>query len=333
MRYFATGGSGFVGQHLIRRLVRDGHQVLALARSDASGRVVEEAGATAVQGELTRIREIAPELVGCDVFVHAAAYVRDWGPPQLYDEVNIEGTREALLAAQDAGIPTFVHVSTEAVLADGRPLVKVDETHPRPVWIPGFRLRHGHRLAGDYPRTKSAAELFALGANKPKLRVVAVRPRFVWGPGDTTLGPELAKAAKRGVFRWVGGGHYLTSTCHVANVCEGIVLAAEKGVGGQAYFLTDGPDVDAREFIADYAAVFGADLGDKTVPYRTAKVVAKAVDAAWRTLRIRKAPPVTWTAFALGAHEVTVDDSKARRELGYREIVTRDQGLAELRSE
>ncbi|HSV40875.1 MAG TPA: NAD-dependent epimerase/dehydratase family protein [Nocardioidaceae bacterium] len=333
MRYFVTGGSGFVGQHLIRRLVADGHEVLALARSEASARVVEDAGATPLLGELSKIREVAPELVGCDVVVHSAAYVAHWGPPQLYDEVNIEGTRETLLAAQDAGIPTFVHVSTEAVLADGRPLVKVDETHPRPVWIPGFRLRHGHRLAGDYPRTKSAAELFALGANKPKLRVVAVRPRFVWGPGDTTLAPEMAKAAERGVFRWVGGGHYLTSTCHVANLCEGIILAAEKGIGGQAYFLTDGPDVDAREFVSAYAGAYGADMGDKTIPYLAAKVAAKAVDAAWRTLRIRKAPPVTWTAFALGAHEVTVDDSKARRDLGYREIVTRDQGLLQLQAQ
>ena len=143
--------------------------------------------------------------------------------------------------------------------------------------------------------------------------------------------PELLKAAKSGVFRWIGDGHYLTSTCHVTNVCEGIVLAAEKGVGGQAYFLTDGPDVDARDFLTELAATQGGDLGDKTVPYLVAKVAAKSIDSLWRTLRIRRDPPVTWTAFALAGHEVTVDDSKARRELGYREVVTRSEGLELLR--
>ena len=331
MRYFLTGGSGFIGQHLIARLVRDGHDVLALARSDEAVAVVEAAGAKSVRGDLNHLRDLAPQLVGCDVVVHLAGYVKVWGPPHVYDEVNVEGTREALLAAQDAGIPTFVHVSTEAVLADGRPLVNVDETHPRPVWIPGFRLRHGHRLAGDYPRTKSAAELFALGANKPKLRVVAVRPRFVWGPGDTTLLPEMEKAAKRGIWAWVAGGHYLTSTTHVTNVCEGIVLAAEKGVGGQAYFVTDGEPVEFRAFVTELAATQGIDLGEKSVPYLVAKVGAKFVDGVWRTLRIRRDPPVSWTAFAVGGHEVTVDDSLARRELGYHEVVTRSEGLELLR--
>jgi len=329
MRYFVTGGSGFVGLHLIRRLVDEGHEVLALARSDASAAAVEAAGATPLRGELGRMRELAPALEGYDVVVHAAADTRFWGHPHEYDEANIEGTRETLLAAKDAKVPVFVHVSTEAVLADGRPLVKVDEGHARPVAKQGL-FRRGRRHAGDYPRTKSAAELFALGANRPGFRVVAVRPRFVWGPGDTTVLPELLKVAKKGLWRWVDGGHYLTSTCHVANTVEGILLAAEKGRGGQAYFLTDGDDVEVREFFTRCAEAFGVDLGDKSIPHAAARVGAWTVDSAWRTLRLKSDPPITWTAFALGAHEVTVDDSKAREELGYREVVTRPEGYLSL---
>ncbi len=329
MRYFVTGGSGFVGQHLVRRLVADGHQVLALARSSTSAATVEAAGATVLRGELARIRERAGDLRGYDVVVHAAADTRQWGSPYEFDEVNIEGTRETLLAAKDAGIGVFVHVSTEAVLADGRPLVKVDETHPRPVANPGL-FRRGHRHAGDYPRTKSAAELFALRADRPGFRVVAVRPRLVWGPGDTTVLPEVLAAASKGRWSWVDGGHYLTSTCHVANVCEGIVLAAEKGSGGQAYFLTDGPDVELREFLTRCAQAYDVTLPDRSVPRSLARAASWGVDAAWRTLRLKSTPPVTWTAFALAGHEVTVDDSKARRELGYREVVTRDEGYLSL---
>jgi len=319
MRYFVTGGSGFLGQHLIRRLRTDGHDVLALARSDRAAQVVEAAGATPVPGELSAIRDIAATIAGSDVVVHAAADTRPWGFPHEYDEVNIEGTRETLLAAQDAGVPVLVHISTEAQLAEGKPLVRVDETHPRP-----------EKPAGDYPRTKGVAEQFALGADRPGFRVVAVRPRLVWGPGDTTMLPEILKAARDGRWRWVNGGHYLTSTCHVANVCEGIVRAADKGAGGQAYFLTDGPDVEVREFLTHCAAAYDVELPDRSVPYLVAKVGAWTIDATWRTLRKRTDPPVSWTAFALGAHEVTVDDSLARRELGYRPVITRDEGYLTL---
>lgn len=329
MRYFVTGGSGFLGQHLIRRLVKDEHDVLALARSDSSVATVEAAGATALRGDLADMRTLAPSLVGCDVVVHAAAYTGPWAEPAFWDEVNIEGTRETLLAAQDAKVPTFVHVSTEAVLADGKPLVSVDESHPRPAKKLGF-MKRGTRHAGDYPRTKSAAELFALGANKPGFRVVAVRPRLIWGPDDLTILPVVIEAARNGSWRWVDGGHYLTSTCHVFNVCEGIVLAADKGVGGQAYFLTDGPDIEFREFITACAAAKGVQLPDKSVPHGVAKVAAWTIDSAWRTLRRKNDPPLTWTAYALGAHEITVDDAKARRELGYVPVISREEGYSSL---
>ena len=329
MRYFVTGGSGFLGQHLIRRLVNDGHDVLALARSDQASATVEAAGAASLRGDLKEIRSLAPSLVGCDVVVHAAAYTGPWGDPQYWDEVNIEGTRETLLAAQDAKVPTFVHVSTEAVLADGHPLVRVDETHPRPATKVGL-FRRGRHHAGDYPRTKSAAELFALGADKPRMKVVAVRPRLIWGPDDQTILPVVLDAARDGSWRWVDGGHYLTSTCHVFNVCEGILLAAEKGTGGQAYFLTDGPDVEFREFISRCAGQFGVELPDKSVPHAVARAAAWTIDAAWKTLRKKNDPPLTWTAFALGAHEITVDDSKARAELGYKPVISREEGYRTL---
>ena len=279
MRYFVTGGSGFLGQHLIRRLVKDGHDVLALARSDSSAATVESAGATVLRGELSEMRSLAPSIVGCDVVVHAAAYTGPWAEPSFWDEVNIEGTRESLLAAQDAKVPTFVHVSTEAVLADGKPLVKVDESHPRPAKKHGFMsAAPGTRVTIRAPRAPPSSS--PLVADKPKFRVVAVRPRLIWGPDDLTILPVVIDAAKTGSWRWVDGGHYLTSTCHVFNVCEGIVLAAEKGAGGQAYFLTDGPDIEFREFITACAAALDVELPDKSVPHAVAKTAAWTIDSA-----------------------------------------------------
>jgi nucleoside-diphosphate-sugar epimerase len=164
-----------------------------------------------------------------------------------------------------------------------------------------------------------------LAANRDGLTTVIVRPRFVWGAGDTNLLPKIAEAVKRGRFGWVDGGRYLTSTCHVDNVAEGILLAAERGAPGEIYFLTDGEPVDFRDFLTQVLATQGVDPGTRSIPRWLAR--ATAALTGWM-----KHPPVTKTALALIGHEVTVVDAKARRELGYTSHVSRERGLAEMRA-
>src|SRR4051794_40192532 len=127
---FVTGGSGFVGGALIRRLVRDGWTVRALARSDPSAQSVQEAGAEAVRGDLDDTAAMRAGAEGADVFHHAAAKVEDFGDPADFERVTVQGTKNAVAAAREAGVPRFVHVGTEAALMDGQPLVDVDETTP-----------------------------------------------------------------------------------------------------------------------------------------------------------------------------------------------------------
>jgi nucleoside-diphosphate-sugar epimerase len=176
---------------------------------------------------------------------------------------------------------------------------------------------------GAYPLTKGLAEQAVLAANRDGLETVVVRPRFVWGKGDTNLLPEFIAAVEKGSYAWVGGGHYLTSTVHVENVIEGLLLAADKGAPGAIYFLTDGTPVEFRDFITKLLATQGVDPGTRSAPrwlVRTAVTLT-----SWL-----KRPPLSKTAFALMGHEVTVDDSKARRELGYVGKKKMDEGLAEM---
>ena len=316
MEAFVTGGSGFVGQHLIRMLVERGHTAGALARSEGSAELVAAAGATPVRGDLDDRTRLAEAMAGVDVVVHAAAYTAAWGSRADFERVNVEGTRNVLEAAKEARVPRLVQVSTEAVLADGRPLVRADESRPRP-----------RGPVGEYARTKGVAEDLVLRGNSAALTTVAVRPRFVWGPGDTTVLSAIAEAAAKGRYAWIDGGHYLTSTCHVLNACHGILLAAERGRGGQAYFLTDGPPVEVRDFLTRYAASAGVTLSDRTVPRWLIAGTAVAAELIWATLRLRGEPPVTRTFVALSAQEMTVVDDLARTELGYAPVITREQGL------
>lgn len=88
-----------------------------------------------------------------------------------------------------------------------------------------------------YSLTKGLAEQRAIAANSPELTTVVVRPRLVWGQGDTTLLPQFVKAVRSGAFAWIDGGHYQTSTCHVRNVCEGSARRCRAGRGGEVYLL------------------------------------------------------------------------------------------------
>lgn len=319
MRAFVTGGSGYVGRNLIRQLKARGDTVHALVRSPGSARVVEGLGAEPVMGELDDRAAMQAGMSGCDTVFHAAAEVSEWGPRERYHAVNVEGTRRVLEAARGAGVPAFVHVGTEAALCDGSPLLNLDERRPLPE----------HPLP-RYPETKNQAERLVRAANAEGFRTVVVRPRFIWGNDDTSVLTALVAAVKAGRFLWMDGGRYPTSTTHVDNVCEGLLLAAAKGRGGEAYFVTDGPPVELRGFITRLLATQNVDPGSKSLPKAVVLLLARASEWLWDTFNLRGNPPATRMAVHLFGEPVTVNDAKARRELGYQGRVTREQGLARL---
>lgn len=314
-----TGGSGFVGRNLIRALTARGDKVLALARSASALETVQSLGAIPVLADLLTVS--ANQLRGCETVFHAAAVVDEWGPREWFEAVNVTGTRHLLEVAKAAGIRCFVHVGTEAVFAEGPPLVGLDETR----LIPDSPLPR-------YPATKAAAEKLVRAANSVQMRTVVIRPRLIWGADDTSVLPKLVQAVEKGQFAWIDGGHYLTSTCHVRNVVEGALLAAEKGCGGEAYFLTDGTPVEFRDFMTSLFATRGVNPGNRSMPRWLVLLLARSCEWLWEHLPLPGAPPLTRLAVVLGCQEVTVSDAKARHELGYTSHVTTRQGLDELGS-
>jgi nucleoside-diphosphate-sugar epimerase len=313
-RVFVTGGSGFLGRELVRELVARGRAVRGLARSTAARAVLGELGAEAVTGDLGDVRVLQQGMSGCQLVLHAAAHAKDHGPREEFFRANVRGTENVVAAARSAGVERLVHVSTEAVLADGNPIVQADEERPI-----------AERPVGLYPLTKGLAEKHVRAAAREGFDAVVVRPRFIWGRGDTTLLPSMLKVVNDGRWRWIDGGRYLTSTCHVANAVEGLLCAAERGRSGGVYFLTDGAPVEFRSFVGDMLRAAGADPGEKNLPRWVAQVIA-ALTAFLPN------PPITRTALALVSHEVTVNDTRARRELGYEGKKSIPEGLAELRS-
>ncbi len=316
---FVTGGSGFIGGRLVERLVAEGRSVRALARSEASAERVATLGAEPVHGDIGDRASLATAAAGTETAFHLAAHLGEWGPLADFERGNVEGTQNVLAACAEAGVRRFVHCGTEAALMAGEPLVQVDETAP---------LRPDSRA--PYPATKARAEQAVRGANRDGFETVAVRPRFVWGKGDTTLLPGMIETVEAGKWAWVGGGRNVTDTAHVDNVVEGLLLAAAKGRPGESYFVTDGERVTFREFVTAMLETQGVEPPDRNLPAWTAAPMARICEAAWKLLPLKGDPPMTTFRSWLLTQECTIEIDKARDELGYTPIVTHEQGLAAL---
>lgn len=314
---FVTGGSGFVGGALIRRLVADGLEVRALSRSDRSAQAVRELGAEPVRGDLDERSSLAEGAAGCELAFHAAAEVEEWGSWDSFARGNVVGTLNVLEGCRRAGVRRLVHVGTEAALLAGQPLVNADE-----------RMELRPDSPAYYPATKAMAE--RLVRRFDGMETVVIRPRLVWGPGDSTVLPGLLQAVRSGRFAWIGGGRHRTSTAHVDNVIEGLVLGAREGRSGQAYFVTDGEPLVFRDFVSRLLDTQGENPGERNLPKPVAAAIARGGEALWRGLPLDGAPPLTRLALWLTSLECTIDTTKARSELGYRPVISVDHGLASL---
>ena len=222
MKILVTGGSGFLGARLILKLVADGHDVLALARSASSGARVDRLGATPLTGDLERLEEL--RLPVLDAVVHTAAYFRFAGPRKSYLRTNVDGTKALLEAARQAGVTSFVHVSAAGVIMDdeGSPIRNADES----------AATFPNSFSG-YIASKARAEAVVLTANQAGFRTIAIRPPAIWGPGDA-FSRAIPEAIGSGKFAFIDRGDYHFSTCHVDNVIEALQCALTGGDGGRA---------------------------------------------------------------------------------------------------
>jgi nucleoside-diphosphate-sugar epimerase len=293
--------------------------VRALARSERAAARVRELGAEPVTGDLDGLDALRAGAEGCEVAFHAAAKVEDWGDPEDFERLNVRGTQNVIDACRKTGVRRLVHVGTEAALMAGEPLIDVDEHAPLRPDSPAL-----------YPSSKAKAERLVTGANGGGLETVVVRPRFVWGRGDTSLLPRIIEMVRSGRFRWVGGGRQLTATTHIDNTVEGLWLAATKAAPGGIYFVTDGEPVVFRDFLTSMLGTQGVTIPDKSVPPGVANVAAASAERIWRLLKRPGSPPLTRFAVWVSSQQCTIDISRAERELGYRPVISREEGLAEL---
>ncbi len=318
MKIFITGASGFVGGAIGKKLAAE-HRIYAMARSERSAQKVRDIGLTPVMTELNKV-SIA-DLMEAEVVIHSAAYVEAWGSKKQYWDLNVEGTRQLLEIARAAGVKRFIHISTEACLFYGQPMDDIDETYP-----------YADDSPYPYSMTKAAAERSVLKADEPGVfETIAIRPRMVWGPGDQTILPEVVKMIDKGAFVWVNHGSALTSITHIDNLVHGVELALDKGIGGSAYFITDDEVLTLKQFLSGLLASRDIVPTDKSIPSFVLRPAAFVIEKIWRALSIKKEPPLTRFAADMMSVSCTLRIDKAQKELGYRPIISVQEGMRQLR--
>jgi nucleoside-diphosphate-sugar epimerase len=304
MRYFLTGGTGFIGGRLARQLAAAGHSLTALVRDPDRARDLAALGVTLAKGDVTDRQSLYKPMEGADGVFHVAGWYKlGRRNAAACQRVNVEGTRNVLEVMNETGVPKGVYTSSLAVFSD---------THGK---LPDERYRFDGPHLTAYDRSKWEAHYsVAEPLIEAGLPLVVVLPGVVYGPGDpSSLGQALADTIHRRLPLVPGGTAYCWA--HVEDVAAGHVLAMEKGQVGESYIIAGAPyTLEAVFALAEQMTGIPAP-GFKSPPGMM-RIMAAVMGAVERIAPL----PETYTGDGLRASAgVTYlgDNAKARRELGY----------------
>jgi nucleoside-diphosphate-sugar epimerase len=310
-----TGATGFVGSALTTRLLRDGFTVRVLARDVRSAQQLRERDANAALdvriASLGDPNAIADAADGVDVVYHCAAENSQAVPPRSLAWINVAGSENVLNAARHAGVRRLVHVSCADVT-----LVNRDRMN----WKESRQL--DERPLDEVSYTKLLAEELVLAGSTGSLEVVALRPAWVWGPGDRRTLPALCREAQSGRVTLCGSGENLVPTTYIDNLVDALLLAATAAasdVAGRAYHVLDADTLNAREFFEQLCAALGL-----RPPARGIYGLAYAM--AWVRERARLSGMKRADVARRGRSSL-FDGVAAVRELGYTPKITVEQGM------
>jgi len=326
MRVLVTGGTGFLGRHLVWRLLGSGHQVVFTGRNvEAADTVMQHTPSLGTPAEFVRIahgqagaeRALHEAVYAVDAVVHCAALSSPWGNRRAFEQANVEATREVLSVCKSRSIKHLVHISTPGLYFDFRDRLDIREDEPLPA------------PANFYAATKAAAEVLVRQAGHLGSAVI-LRPRAIFGPHDNTLLPRLLRVARRGSLPLMRGGRAWLDLTYVDNVVDAVELALEQpGTSplGATFNISNGEPMQVGELFQVLAAAFGLRTRLRRVPYPMVDVAARVMEGLAR-LRPGWEPPLTCYSAGLLAFSQTLDLTSARQHLGYAPRIPLREGLA-----
>ncbi len=317
MKALVTGATGFVGSHLVRLLLAEGHEVRALYRSEKKLNILEGLEIEPIQGDLDDVDLLREACAGCDWVFHVAAKADYWRSDDKVqmERINVDGTRNVLQASKEANVSRIIFTSSASTIGfrkDGQP---ADESEP-------FNLAPERFY---YAYTKVQAEQVITEAVKAGQDVVTVNPTIIIGPGDLNAisGTFIIETAKTQWLTPISSGG--VAVIDVRDVARGHLLAAEQGTAGEKYILNTA-NISHRDWFNLITDAMNVGRPIFKTPDFMLPIVANAIDLL---RRIGIATPIDSNQARLGSSFVYFDNSKAREDLGFVPQIPMEQSVRE----
>ncbi|MEZ4527483.1 MAG: NAD-dependent epimerase/dehydratase family protein [Desulfobacterales bacterium] len=315
-----TGGGGFLGKAIVRELIRRGESVRSFSRSFHPE--LETLGVEQVQGDIADEKAAEKACSGMGLVFHTAAKPGVWGDYEEYFRTNVIGTRNVIAACRSQGLSALVHTSSPSVIFDGRDMEGVNESVPWPA-----------QFHAPYPKTKALAEQEVRQAAASGLNTIILRPHLIWGPEDNHLVPRILARAKK--LRIVGNGRKKVDTIYIDNAAHAHLLAAEKllahpQLSGQVYFISQDDPIPLWEMVNAILKAGGLPPVTRRISAKAAYFAGAVLEMGYTILRLKSEPQMTRFLARELATAHWFDISAAKKDLGYRPIVSTEEGLLRL---
>ncbi len=320
-KVLVTGGGGFLGNAIIRKLVEQGQQVWNFSRHSYPD--LEALGVQQIQGDLSDKNAVEKALSGMDIVYHVAAKPGVWGTYDEYYKPNVLGTRNVIHACKKNNIKNLIYTSSPSVIFTGKDMEGVDESIPYP------EKTHTH-----YTQTKTIAEKDVREAAKQGLNTIILRPHLIWGPGDPHLVPRVIQRSRKLVR--VGSRNSLVDTIYIDNAADAHILAAKKLkenplLSGKVYFISQDEPIPIWDMINGILNAAGLPPITRTLPLRAVWTIGAILEFFYTVFRISGEPKMTrFVANELGTSH-WFDISAAKKDLGYSPQISTEEGFRRLK--
>jgi 2-alkyl-3-oxoalkanoate reductase len=313
MNILVTGGTGFLGRHLVQALLEQGHTVFCMGRNFAPVQTLLAAGARPIHVDLRVASAVIAACEHMDAVYHVAALSAPWGRRSDFYEINVGGTEAVIAGCRRYGVRRLLYVSSPSVVFNCQDQQHVTESVPYP-----------QRFASLYSRTKK------LGEDRinviRELETVILRPKAIFGPGDQTLLPRLVTVAQQKRLPQIGSGQNLVDLTYVGNVVHALLLALKSpAASGKTYTITNDEHIPLWQLIRTvlHKKKLSTDL--KTIPLSVALTAAGLMEL--QATFTQKEPLLTRYTVQILARTQTYDITAAKQDLGYTPLVSVAEGV------
>ena len=314
-KVLVTGATGFLGKYVVEELVEHGYEVRAFGRNSKVGRSLENSSVSFFQGDLTKVEDVVEACKGMDLVVHAGALSTVWGPWEDFYQANVLGTKYVLQACRENGLQRLVYVSSPSIYAAPKDQLGIKESDAPE-----------ENNLNNYIRSKLASE--KLFKDYPDVPSIILRPRGLFGIGDTSILPRVINLSQKIGIPLIGDGRQLMDMTCVENVALAIRLALETPQAkGDIYNITNGEPRAFRDLLEESLTGLGYPITYRKIPASLLSGIASSFEFIYKTLNLKGEPPLTRYTYYLLRYSQTLDISKAEKELGYHPKISISEGI------